>query len=1515
MLKRRTLRLLKIATLAVGVAVISILAWEYAVKPIQKSAAERAETVADEKRRIAERNARAVPRQARPAHPDRPTVALIDFTVDRDSYRRQQTAAAFAEITRAKLSQDDRYAWLNRTDLQRVRDELELSVTMSYGSSAEALQFGQWLNAHLIVTGRFVDTAGPDQRLVIEVIETLTADRLAQRTVDVPYDLRDTNNLPDRTTEETQQAVRDALAEAHDVLLNHQGSTVVSLISIANLTGDPRMDQIPERLNTAIKQSAQTKPGVRIVQVQNPDPAMTEQDLSLTGLTSMKPQAWRTAADVYVWGTISRPGSGPLANPREVQRLDSTAARVKLTFTVWNGFDDPQKIAMDGTRDQIDVLFDRLVDQVWDLVQQPLPKKLDLQQRDVVARNFSMGTNFRFSSSDGPDSDAARRMNRNIQARQAAWFFTPESFATAANTLFFKPVIHPDRVLSGQLAHITAIDRVIYRFDWETGRDRNKPTTEALDRLAQKSIRARNDLADLIIPSRKSLHRDLMSARSPLPADMPMAARAALHDENLRGIARLGRLLVEKMPPRELEDSRRGVRIDRDSLTEMILDMPGGSPARIVEAWDAWWPIVRVEWREELRDPPNERRFLSPRRENRLRQAYQDLGRGDELTALLDAERRTQDPGQNARLIRPVDHEKARSLIQAYDVSNPPNVARAPQLPGTPPALSAPIKVDAATISVGGLQLRIIADQADVAAGVRMSYEARGFRVHQLKDLGGQVLLIATRRRSPRSSSGSGGGQNLSSLSGVMALISPEHLQLKHLSFAGLENATVTDAAVVGDELWISTDLQGLHIIQMSSGRIEPVAIVGELPSPQIRHFAVTDVGVVVADEQGRTSLLEESGDGSWRARDLKWNGGGITHIDRMEAKGSILLVKFDGNTHLVDLSSDRVFDLGKMVSQHQQKRGGSWISDAVFYKNDVLMIGRQKLFHVTDFQAVEPRLEVLADGLNRNSDGRLVVDGDDLWVMMTESYPQAESWHTSPLRYSGGAQREEPQRSTVALWDFEQKDWAGQFHVEGETTHLRPLGPWLLVASYNGLRDMLLINRAAVMTGMGKALTEDDESTVGLVAGLGGTAEVSALMREAAAGDTASLQRRIDAGEPIDTPTSDGWTPLMSAVLSGQADAARVLLEGGADPNQINRGTLRNTPASLASALNRADLLELLDAHGLDVDGYTNLWANPAAAAVLHRSHDALRWLADHDAKINYWLKTLPGRNMWWHSPLFMAISRGDVATVKLLLELGASPSHVTGPETYTTPVQYALSLHRDDIATLLIDAGADLNETSSYGSPALNHALPDIGQVARAIPLLDLVELMLDRGADSTRAPEFTYWALKNLGADMARRLIEDGNELGGVLPEDAIRGFGGPRHISGPFTYAVALAENHDTALITAQLERHALNLDLRVGEHRQGDLLATTLASRRQYKAALGLVEQGYEIDLVDALGKTALHRAMRSQRASDINILLSLGSNPFIRDRDGNNAFDLAKKQYLRDLLNRESLYVIDSARL
>ena len=206
-----------------------------------------------------------------------------------------------------------------------------------------------------------------------------------------------------------------------------------------------------------------------------------------------------------------------------------------------------------------------------------------------------------------------------------------------------------------------------------------------------------------------------------------------------------------------------------------------------------------------------------------------------------------------------------------------------------------------------------------------------------------------------------------------------------------------------------------------------------------------------------------------------------------------------------------------------------------------------------------------------------------------------------------------------------------------------------------------------------------------------------------AALGDNEALSALLDADTGLARATNRfDSTPLHYAAWAGHADAARQLLERGADVDAFDRHGM--PPLIYAAYWGRHEnTVEMLLENGADVY-WKNIWGKGQSA------YDAI---FDH----NHWLARKGG------SATHEAALTGDVSRLRGLLE--DSPARVgERSQSSATPLHAAASGNQVEAIRLLLDAGADIEAKMDRGISPLYSA-------ARA-GAAEAVALLIARGAD---------------------------------------------------------------------------------------------------------------------------------------------------------------------------------------
>jgi ankyrin repeat protein len=221
-------------------------------------------------------------------------------------------------------------------------------------------------------------------------------------------------------------------------------------------------------------------------------------------------------------------------------------------------------------------------------------------------------------------------------------------------------------------------------------------------------------------------------------------------------------------------------------------------------------------------------------------------------------------------------------------------------------------------------------------------------------------------------------------------------------------------------------------------------------------------------------------------------------------------------------------------------------------------------------------------------------------------------------------------------------------------------------------------------------------------------------------------------------------WTPLMYAGRQGSLEAARALVDAGADVNALDPDRL--TPAMIATMNGHYDVAALLVERGADpnitdtsgmallyaaVDMNTlgEVYGRPGRKSTSSISAlELMKILLDHGADANAQLRSTtqqrahtPGEPLLGEgtTPMMRAAKNGDASAIRLLLDHGADPA--LPQRNHTTALMFAAGNGRGtgvftkDIGTerdmlesvkVLVEHGVDVNAFNDNGQTAMHFA-----------------------------------------------------------------------------------------------------------------------------------------------------------------------------------------------------------------
>jgi ankyrin repeat protein len=186
-------------------------------------------------------------------------------------------------------------------------------------------------------------------------------------------------------------------------------------------------------------------------------------------------------------------------------------------------------------------------------------------------------------------------------------------------------------------------------------------------------------------------------------------------------------------------------------------------------------------------------------------------------------------------------------------------------------------------------------------------------------------------------------------------------------------------------------------------------------------------------------------------------------------------------------------------------------------------------------------------------------------------------------------------------------------------------------------------------------------------------------LLKAAGAGDLGATKAAIVAGARVNASNEWGSTPVMLAAQQGQVDVVRTLLRAGASPD--GRGGAM-TPLAAAALGGHTEVIKLLLANGAHTDTSTETGESALVLAVRMNRLAAAATLLDAGASLKV-------RNRQGDGLCMMAVSENFPDMLALLLKNGANPN--SPDRDGLTPLYWAEYLKRDELAQLLLTAGAD--------------------------------------------------------------------------------------------------------------------------------------------------------------------------------------------------------------------------------
>jgi ankyrin repeat protein len=470
------------------------------------------------------------------------------------------------------------------------------------------------------------------------------------------------------------------------------------------------------------------------------------------------------------------------------------------------------------------------------------------------------------------------------------------------------------------------------------------------------------------------------------------------------------------------------------------------------------------------------------------------------------------------------------------------------------------------------------------------------------------------------------------------------------------------------------------------------------------------------------------------------------------------------------------------------------------------------------------------------------------------------------------------------------------------------------------------------------------------------------------------TAERLLRSGANANIANDYGITPLILACQNRSLQMVEELLDGGADPNSTMWSGV--TPLMVAAKSGNANIVRAL----IDADADVNAreprrGQNALMWAISYGYPIAARVLIEADADVTVqttklnedftpmdleaYTKSVSGTAQGGYTALMFAARQGDLATVRLLLARGADVNAESGAD--GSALVIASAAGREDLALLLLDAGADPASADAGGVTALHYALRDGLKVLHGYNIAEGT-VICNFGGDPTRCKPLAVLSdneldfLNNQKTDLI--VVEDEIDSREPLPgrnmhrlADALLAAGAdtnaamnypPPHLrlarlsmfnmtgATPFFLAAAaqdvdamdmmlVREDVDTLTGTSinedifytqmkvraddnEIQANATTFMVATGLGRKSDFSPDEEA--RAIQAAETLIARGADVNEATATGWTPMHAAAYIGAESLINFLVANGADINVVTGCGQTPMSLALGTNVAGLLDR-----------
>ncbi len=257
-----------------------------------------------------------------------PTVAMTPVVIDDGWYASLVAASNFGTTLEAEALALPEVHWVERAEVERLGGEWATSSLLG-GDDPTALQKGRLARADWMVTTHIFPDEGLGRTLVFEVIDTRTAESLAQHEIKLSGEV----GWPFRfetAREPALAGLRTTLAAAAHTVKGAQGRKRLACLFFANQTPTDRFVTLAGTAMETMASVAESSGGKlpHVVRFRRSQTVAGESELAAAGWLDQGRQGLDQVSDAFAWGRVTEAGNNDA--PFE-------DVLIKLTWEVWSG--------------------------------------------------------------------------------------------------------------------------------------------------------------------------------------------------------------------------------------------------------------------------------------------------------------------------------------------------------------------------------------------------------------------------------------------------------------------------------------------------------------------------------------------------------------------------------------------------------------------------------------------------------------------------------------------------------------------------------------------------------------------------------------------------------------------------------------------------------------------------------------------------------------------------------------------------------------------------------------------------------------------------------------------------------------------------------------------------------------------------------------------------------------------------------------------------------------------------